>query len=75
MKPETIPWLLCGAVCILPFLIGLGAFYGMRLFTNRYPVREISRYNDSNGRQVVRTEWSMLAREDKHVHDQPEGKE
>ena len=64
MSPELIPWLLCGAFCVLPFLVGTGAYYGLRVFSNRSPVREITRYEE-NGRSVVRTEWSMASREDK----------
>ena len=69
MSPELIPWLLCGAFCVLPFLVGTGAYYGLRVFSNRSPVREITRYEE-NGRTVVRTEWSMASREDKNARAQ-----
>jgi len=69
MSPELIPWLLCGGFCVLPFLVGTGAYYGLRVFSNRSPVREITRYEE-NGRSVVRTEWSMASREDKNAQAQ-----
>ena len=71
MSPEAIPFLLCGLFCVLPFLVGTGAYYAWRIFSSRNPVREITRYEE-NGRSVIRTEWSMATREDKQVRAQVE---
>lgn len=66
MNPNAVPWLLCGALCILPLGLGTAAWFAWQVITNRYPVRQVSRYEEG-GRTVVRTEWSLITREDKRA--------
>jgi hypothetical protein len=75
MSPSTIPYLLCGGFCILPFLIGTGAFLGWCQLTNRIPSRDISTWIDEEGRKHVRTELITLTREERKIMRQPEEEE
>lgn len=75
MNPQTIPWLFCSAICILPFMIGTGAFFAWSQFTNRVPYRDVSTFEDDDGCRHVRTEWVMLTREEIKFRKQPEDKE
>jgi hypothetical protein len=75
MSPETIPWLLCGSICILPALIGTGVYFAWVTFTNRLPSRDISNYVDADGRKHTVTDWSMITRQEKNFRTQPEEKE
>lgn len=75
MSPNTIPWLLCGASCLLPLLVGTGSFFAWCLFTNRIPSRDVSNWMDDEGRKHVRTEWVMLSREERKFRNQPEEEE
>lgn len=75
MSPQTIPWLLCGAFCIVPLLIGTGSFFAWCMITDRNPVREISNWIDEDGRKHTSTEWMMLTRDDKKSRNQKEEEE
>lgn len=75
MSPETIPWLLCGAICILPLLIGIGSYFAMIQITSRFPLREVSTWTDKNKRKHTQTEWSWQTREDKKFRDKEDKEE
>ncbi|MBE3117659.1 MAG: hypothetical protein IMZ50_02745 [Candidatus Atribacteria bacterium] len=75
MSPETIPWLLCGAFCLVPLLIGTGAFVGWCQITNRVPSRDVSAWVDEDEKKHVRTEWTWLTREEKKFRGQKEEEE
>jgi hypothetical protein len=75
MTPQTIPWLLCGALCIMPLLIGTLAFFAWSQFTNRIPTRDVSEFTDEDGRKHVVTEWAMLTRQERKAAKEPEVKE
>jgi hypothetical protein len=64
MSPETIPWILCGSVCLLPILIGSITFFLWVQLTNRIPTRDVSSWVDTENRRHLTTEWSMLTREE-----------
>jgi hypothetical protein len=75
MSPEAIPWLLCGAVCIGPALIGIGSYFLMIQITNRIPTREVTTFIDVDGRKHFHTEWTWLTREERKFRNKPEEKE
>ena len=75
MSPQTIPWIICGASCILPFLIGTGAFWGWCSILNRFPSREVITHTDEDGRKHITTHWIWLTREERKFRKQPEDKE
>jgi len=72
MSPEIIPWLMCSGLCILPLLIGTGAYYFWIFFTNKIPTRNQVNYIDDDGRKHTITEWVMLSRKDKKELTRPE---
>ena len=72
MTPETIPWLLCGAVCLLPLLVGVTAFFALVTITNRNPSMDVSNWKDEEGRKHIHAELVMLTREEKKFRNQPE---
>jgi hypothetical protein len=72
MSPETIPWILCGALCLVPVLIGSVTFFLWTQLTNRLPSRDVSVTVDADGRKHTITDWSMLAREEKKIRREEE---
>jgi hypothetical protein len=72
MSPTLIPWLLCGALCILPLMVGTGVFFAWCQFTNRIPSRDMAEYLDDDGHKHVRTEWVMLTRQERKFRLEPE---
>ena len=75
MSPEAIPWILCSSICIIPALVGTSAYFAWTLFTNRSPSRDVSTWQDDQGRKHITTEWIMLSREEKKFRNQTEVKE
>jgi hypothetical protein len=75
MSPSSIPWLLCGAFCVVPLLIGTGSFFAFCQITNRIPSREVTIWVDEDEKKHVRTEWIWLTREEKKFRSQLEEKE
>jgi hypothetical protein len=65
MSPQTIPWILCSALCLLPIAIGSGTYAAWKIFTNRYPTLDTSGYTDSDNRKHVLIEFVMLTREER----------
>ena len=74
MKPEYIPWLLCGVICILPLLAGIGGYYMMILLTGLSPIRDVTRYIKDDRRGVI-TEWSVITKEEKKHRNRKEEEE
>jgi hypothetical protein len=75
MSPSAIPWILCGAFCLVPLLIGTGSFFAWCQLTDRIPSREVSIWVDDEGRKHTRTELVMLTREERKFRDKPEEQE
>jgi len=68
IKPETIPFVLCGVLCLLPLAIGVGAFYFMTLISNRRFILDQSARIDKDKIKHVNFEMSYLTREErKHM--------
>ena len=75
MNPTLVPWLACGALCIVPLMVGTGTFFGWIFFTNRNPSRDVTEWTDDEDHKHVKTEWVMLTRQEKKFHQQPEEEE
>jgi len=75
MSPQMIPLLLLCALCLLPICVGVGAFYLMSFFMNRLPTKDTHEFKDEAGRKHTVTDWSMLSRQERKFHKEPEVKE
>ena len=75
INPGFIPWLFCGVLCIGPVLIGTVSYFAWGLFTGRSPSRDVSHWEDDDGRKHTTTEWVMLSREEKKLRNRKEEEE
>jgi hypothetical protein len=75
MSPQAIPWLLCGALCLLPLVVGSGSFILLRFITNQHPTLERSSHVDEDGIKHTIIELTSLTREELKVHKHEEEKE
>jgi len=75
MSPSAIPWLLCGALCLLPLVVGSGSFFLLSLITNRHFTLERSVSVDENDIKHVHTELTWLTREELKIHKHEEEEE
>lgn len=64
MSPQAIPWLLCGALCLLPLCVGSGSFFILGVITNRHFTLERSVHMDEDGIKHIHTELTWLTREE-----------
>ena len=72
MSPQMIPLLLCGALFLFPFCVGVGAYYLVSFFANRLPVKDTHEFKDKFGRKHTVTDWSMLSRQERKISKEPE---
>jgi hypothetical protein len=73
MKPDAIPFLLCGVFCIIPILIGISAFMTAHILARRVPHLDIFPIKSEDGRVGKRLEWSLIQKEHKRkVQEQEE---
>jgi hypothetical protein len=75
MTPETIPWILCGALCLLPVALGFGSYQFMCLVTNRHFAWEHSVHTDEDGIKHVHSELTWLTREERKSRGKQEEEE
>jgi hypothetical protein len=65
MSPQMIPWLLCGALCLLPLCVGSGSFWILSFITNRHFTLERSVHIDENKIKHSHFELTWLTREER----------
>lgn len=64
--PQTIPWLFCGALCMLPFIVGISAYQISHAFAKRVPRWTWDKI-ERDGRTVRTLEYSLITREKKAI--------
>jgi hypothetical protein len=62
MEPQDIPLIICGSLCLVPFLVGLTGFFIPFIFAKRLPVLKASRWLQKS-RKVTQLELSLESRE------------
>lgn len=75
MSPQAIPWLLLCSLCLLPMVVGSGAFFLLRFITNQHPTMERSSRVDEDGIKHTTVELTWLTREELKIHKREEEKE
>ena len=75
MSPQTIPWILCGGLCVLPVFLMIVTFQFLSLVTNRHFALERSVHVDKNQIKHVHMELTWLTREERKLHGRKEVEE
>ena len=64
MNPQDIPFMLCGALCLIPILAGLSGFFIPFMLARRLPILHIER-SRKQGRSITDLELSLESKEDR----------
>lgn len=62
MSPQTIPWILCGALCLFPAFVASITYRALMVLSKRNPTIETTAHIDDLGRRHVLLELVMLSR-------------
>jgi hypothetical protein len=74
MSPETIPWIFCGSLCLLPISLVVVTWSLLGLIANRHYSLERYTHIDEAGIKHTSLELTRLTREEIKIRNQEDKK-